>query len=176
MRLDLTPDPLPLACDSDDNVRVGGTRVKLDTIVEFYKAGHSPDRIAAGFPTVGKANSYAAIAYYLRHQADVESSLEQQELEAEAIRRTIEGRQGDADFLAAASCSKSRANTGRLVLRSLAGDNFEGDVVNRLLSRPEPIDVLRVQDVGLRTRDDPTILHWAARHSLGRRCNAGRSR
>lgn len=48
------------------------------------------------------------------------------------------------------------------MLRFLADENFHGDIVDGLLRyRPQP-DIVRVQDVGLRTRDDRAILRWAA--------------
>ncbi len=46
--------------------------------------------------------------------------------------------------------------------RFLADENVEPDLVLRLNRRVEGIDIVRVQDVGLRTLDDPAILQWAA--------------
>jgi len=48
------------------------------------------------------------------------------------------------------------------MLRLLSDENFNGDIVRGLLLRQADLDLLRVQDVGLRKADDPTILHWAA--------------
>jgi predicted nuclease of predicted toxin-antitoxin system len=45
----------------------------------------------------------------------------------------------------------------------LASDaDFNGDVLRGLFRRQPDLDLVRVQDVGLRTADDPTILEWAA--------------
>ena len=41
-------------------------------------------------------------------------------------------------------------------------ENFNNDVLRGLLRRRPELDVLRVQDAGLRTRDDPALLAWAA--------------
>ena len=41
-------------------------------------------------------------------------------------------------------------------------ENFNNDVLRGLLRRRPELDVLRVQDAGLRTRDDPAVLAWAA--------------
>jgi predicted nuclease of predicted toxin-antitoxin system len=49
------------------------------------------------------------------------------------------------------------------MIRFLADENFNNDIVRSLQKRMPDIDILRVQDVGLRTADDPTILEWAAR-------------
>jgi predicted nuclease of predicted toxin-antitoxin system len=39
---------------------------------------------------------------------------------------------------------------------------FNGDVVRGLRRRHPDLDLVRVQDVGLRTAEDPIILEWAA--------------
>jgi len=46
--------------------------------------------------------------------------------------------------------------------RFLADENIDPDLVVGLRRRVEGIDILRVQDVGLRTVDDAEILQWAA--------------
>ncbi len=46
---------------------------------------------------------------------------------------------------------------------SLLGDeNFNGDIIRGLLLRHSNLDLLRVQDVGLREVDDSVISAWAA--------------
>lgn len=46
--------------------------------------------------------------------------------------------------------------------RFLADENIDPDLVLGLQRRVDGIDIVRVQEVGLRTLDDPTILQWAA--------------
>lgn len=46
--------------------------------------------------------------------------------------------------------------------RFLADENIDPDLVLGLRRRVDDIDILRLQDVGLRTVDDPEILQWAA--------------
>jgi len=48
------------------------------------------------------------------------------------------------------------------MLRLLSDENFNGDIVRGLFLRQPNLDLLRVQDVGLREVDDPAILDWAA--------------
>lgn len=48
------------------------------------------------------------------------------------------------------------------MLRLLADENFNGDVVRGLLLRQPDLDIVRVQDVGLAGAEDPNILAWAA--------------
>ena len=46
--------------------------------------------------------------------------------------------------------------------RFLADENIDPDLVLGLRRRADDIDIVRVQDVGLRTLGDPEILQWAA--------------
>ena len=48
------------------------------------------------------------------------------------------------------------------MLKLLSDENFNGDIVRGLCLRQPNLDLLRVQDVGLREVDDPEILAWAA--------------
>jgi predicted nuclease of predicted toxin-antitoxin system len=48
------------------------------------------------------------------------------------------------------------------VLRLASDADFNGDVVRGLFRRLPQLDLVRVQDVGLRTADDRAILTWAA--------------
>lgn len=46
---------------------------------------------------------------------------------------------------------------------SLAADeNFNNDIVRGLLRRMPELDIVRVQDAGLSSKDDPAVLEWAA--------------
>lgn len=43
-------------------------------------------------------------------------------------------------------------------------ENFNNDVVRGLLRRNPGVDLARIQDVGLRTLDDETVLEWAVQY------------
>jgi len=47
-------------------------------------------------------------------------------------------------------------------LRWLADENFTNDILRALFRRQPALDILRVQDVGLKGVDDKTVLEWAA--------------
>lgn len=47
-------------------------------------------------------------------------------------------------------------------MRLLTDENFNGTILRGLIRRLPNLDVVRVQDVGLRNADDPVILEWAA--------------
>jgi hypothetical protein len=48
-------------------------------------------------------------------------------------------------------------------MRLVADENLDNDIVRGLLRRIPDLDIVRVQDVGLRGADDATVLEWAAR-------------
>jgi uncharacterized protein (DUF433 family) len=81
----------PLRTDEHGTIRVGGTRVTLDSVVGAYKRGESPEEIAGGFPALELADIYAAIAYYLSHQGEADAYLAEGRAEGdEALRRMEE--------------------------------------------------------------------------------------
>jgi hypothetical protein len=43
-------------------------------------------------------------------------------------------------------------------MKFLADENFDNNIVRGLLRRQPDIDLVRVQDVGLSGKDDPTVL------------------
>lgn len=83
-------ESIPLATDSQGVLRVGRTRVTLDTVVEVYKAGSTPEEIVRHYPSLQLADIYAVLTYYLRHQTDVDAYLHRRQEEAAAIRREAE--------------------------------------------------------------------------------------
>lgn len=74
--------PVPLAIDADGAIRVGGTRVTLDTICAMYEYGHSPEVIAAKLPALSLPDVYAAVTYSLRNPETVAEYLKRREGEA----------------------------------------------------------------------------------------------
>jgi predicted nuclease of predicted toxin-antitoxin system len=50
------------------------------------------------------------------------------------------------------------------MLRLLADENFNADVVRGLLRRKVKVDVIHVHDAGLSGSEDPYVLDWAAEH------------
>ena len=81
---------VPLETDQHGVVRVGGTRVPLDTIVAAHQQGQSPEDIVAGYDSLHLADVYAVIAYYLSRRAEVDAYLTERERAAERLRAMIE--------------------------------------------------------------------------------------
>jgi uncharacterized protein (DUF433 family) len=98
--MEIVADPVPLATDEDGMVRIAGTRITLDTLIACYQQGDNAAKIVENFPTLQLADVYAVIAYYLRHQEEVDRYLEQNEREAEEVRRLYEVRFGKQPSLA----------------------------------------------------------------------------
>jgi uncharacterized protein (DUF433 family) len=83
-------EPIPLSTDADGVIRVAGTRVTLDTVIDTFMTGASPEEIAQDFPVLRLDDVYAVITYYLRHRTEVDASLRERRARAEGIRREIE--------------------------------------------------------------------------------------
>ena len=91
----------PLQEDAAGAVRVGDSRVLLDLVIRAFQDGAAPETIVQRYSTLGLPDVYAVIAYYLRHQSDVEGYLARREQEAEEVRQRIESQQGDMSAIRA---------------------------------------------------------------------------
>jgi uncharacterized protein (DUF433 family) len=83
---------IPLSTDNDGVIRVGKTRVTLDTIVGAFKDGAAAEEIAYQYPTVSLADIYSVIGHYLRQKTEVDAYLKRREKFAAEIRRQNEAR------------------------------------------------------------------------------------
>lgn len=92
MSLSVTAQPVPLWTDSDGVIRVGGSRVTLDTLIGAFRDGASAEAIADQYPSLSLADIYAVIGFYLHHQAEVDAHLEQHHQEAARVREANEKR------------------------------------------------------------------------------------
>jgi len=70
--LEIQPIALQSAMNADGVMRVGGTRVTLDTVVRAFLRGAAAEEIAQQYPSLSLTDVYAAISYYLQHRAAVE--------------------------------------------------------------------------------------------------------
>lgn len=83
---------VPIHTDSDGVVRVAGTRVTLDTIVDAFETGATAEEIAQQYPTVPLVDVYSVITYYLRHKPEVEVYRKEREALAGRVREEVERR------------------------------------------------------------------------------------
>ena len=69
---------------------VAGTRVSLDSIVQCFNDGMSPETILGEFDTLTLAQVYGAIAHYLENQAAMDGYRVRQTQRFAAMRREAE--------------------------------------------------------------------------------------
>ena len=62
----------PYISEDDGALRIAGTRVGLDTIIDYFQEAQTPEQIARSFPAVTLAQVYGAIAYYLENKKQVD--------------------------------------------------------------------------------------------------------
>lgn len=88
----LVAEPAPLQADEDGVLRVGGTRVRLDTVIGAFNDGCSPEEILLKYPSLNLTDIYAVITYYLWHRNEVEAYLNERRGLAEQVRQDNEAR------------------------------------------------------------------------------------
>jgi len=87
-----TTHQAPVTLGEDGSIRITGSRVALDSIVDEFRRGASAEQIQEDFPTLTLRDIYGAIAYYLSHTESVEAYLRTQEQSAAQTRAEIERR------------------------------------------------------------------------------------
>ena len=92
MTFAIQTEPVPLRLEPDGTVRVGGTRVLLDTVVAAFREGASPEQIAEQYPDLALADIYSAISYCLRNRTAVDAYILGRRQEADHLRSEIETR------------------------------------------------------------------------------------
>lgn len=61
--------------DADD-IRIKGTRVGIETVLEDYLNAMSPEEIAVRYPILTLEQVYATITFYLHNQGEIEQYLD----------------------------------------------------------------------------------------------------
>ena len=87
--------PPPIQVDDNGVLRVGGTRVRLETIVNAFKSGSAAEEILLKYPSLNLTDIYAVITYYtyyLWSREEVDAYLEERRRVEEAVRRENETR------------------------------------------------------------------------------------
>ena len=86
----VAPELVPLRMDADGVLRVGTTRVTLDTVVHAFLDGATAEEIVQQYPALYLGDVYSVIGYYLKRQTEVEAYLRQREQEAAEVRHENE--------------------------------------------------------------------------------------
>ena len=59
-----------------DDIRIKGTRIGIETVLDDYLGGSSPEEIAARYRTLTLEQVYATITYYLHKRKEIDEYLE----------------------------------------------------------------------------------------------------
>ena len=70
----------------DSGYWVGSTRISLDSVVNSFLAGDSPETIAQNFSAISLEEAYGAIAFYLANKALVDDYISVGEADFEELR------------------------------------------------------------------------------------------
>lgn len=81
-----TNETIPLETDNEGTIRVGKTRVTLDTIVMAFEEGATAEEISQQYPSVRLADVYSVIGYYLRRPDEVNAYMNQRQQDAGKIK------------------------------------------------------------------------------------------
>lgn len=92
MPLVLKTDPIPLVTDASGAVRIGKTRITLDTVVIAFLEGATAEEIVEQYPSLQLSDVYWVISYYLRHKTEVELYLRERQQRAAEVRQEAERR------------------------------------------------------------------------------------
>ncbi|MGA9774044.1 MAG: DUF433 domain-containing protein [Blastocatellia bacterium] len=92
MVLSIETETVPMQMDADGVIRIGGSRVTLDTVVDAFDAGATAEEIVQQYPSLNLADVYSVIGYYLRRRSEIEDYLQQRRQQAVEIRKQNESR------------------------------------------------------------------------------------
>jgi uncharacterized protein (DUF433 family) len=65
--------------DEHGVMRVGATRVMLDSVIAGFEQGHSPETIRQQYPSLSLEEVYGAITYCLAHPDEVQEYMKRQD-------------------------------------------------------------------------------------------------
>jgi uncharacterized protein (DUF433 family) len=90
--MSLSTTTVPLTTDEAGVMRVGETRVSLDSVIFAFDDGATPEEIVQQYPPLNLSDVYAVVSYYLQHRDEVEDYLEQRSAQRVESRKEIEAR------------------------------------------------------------------------------------
>ncbi|MEL0592965.1 MULTISPECIES: DUF433 domain-containing protein [Planktothrix] len=89
----------PLRKDATGAIRVGNSRVLLELVIRGFQDGASPETIVQRYSTLSLSDVYITIGYYLRHQQEIESYLNEREQLAESVHQRFSEIQPDLSLI-----------------------------------------------------------------------------
>ncbi|MBT8363273.1 MAG: DUF433 domain-containing protein [Deltaproteobacteria bacterium] len=91
MNLASVTEKIPIEKDKDGVIRVGNTRVTLETLVSAFNGGSTAEEMIYQFPVLNLADVYAVITYYLRNRDTVEKYLNNRMQLAKQVKQRNQG-------------------------------------------------------------------------------------
>ncbi|MEX2215502.1 MAG: DUF433 domain-containing protein [Phycisphaeraceae bacterium] len=88
-QLSIEPQLIPLKEWPGGVIRVGTSRVSLDSVIFHFDNGASAEEIVSAFPTLELPDVYAVIAYYLRNPEPIKAYIRQRESEAKELEEKL---------------------------------------------------------------------------------------
>lgn len=92
---DACPDLLSRT--SEGVLRITGTRITLDSVIQSFRDGATPEEMCQDFPSLPLAQVYSLLAFYLNQQDEVDAYLSAQAQANRIIRQEVQTT--DAAFL-----------------------------------------------------------------------------
>jgi uncharacterized protein (DUF433 family) len=94
MQLEVSQN-VPLTPWEDGTIRITGTRITLDVIINQFKLGATAEQIYDSFSAASLKDIYGAIYYYLEHIDVVEAYIREQQQAAAETRLWVESQPGN---------------------------------------------------------------------------------
>ena len=73
-------------------LRIGKTRVSLDSVIIAFNQGSTPEEIVCDYDSLTLPDVYATVSYYLQNRAVVDAYLAERATQNEALRQANEAR------------------------------------------------------------------------------------
>ena len=75
-------------------IRLGDTRVSLDSVIIAFNQGSAPEQIVYDYDSLTLSEVYATISYYLQHREEVDAYLSGRAEQNEKLRESNDARFG----------------------------------------------------------------------------------
>jgi uncharacterized protein (DUF433 family) len=92
MTISIETKPVPLCADAAGVLRVGNTRVSLDSVLAAFDEGATPEEVVQQYDVLSLADVYVVIGYYLEHKSEIDAYLSERGLQREQLRQEVEAR------------------------------------------------------------------------------------
>ncbi len=100
----------PLHQDSQGVIRVGQTRVTLESIISLFEQGASAEEIAVRYDVLDLHDIYATLSYFLGHRQEVQNYLDRARQTSLRVRRDAERRSATAQIRERLTGYRNRAD------------------------------------------------------------------